>query len=256
VNPMVISWIVFGCVFGAAMLGMVLRSVVPEHHLSADSKDVVKLGMGLIATMSALVLALLIASAKSSHDTQNGEVIQMSADFIQLDRVLAHYGPETKEARAMLRDVIARGFGVETGSNNYRPESLDTAAVKAGANNFYEKIQQLTPVNETQRALHSQAMELGAELGRTRALLLEQTGGSIPMPFLIVMIFWFTMIFLTFGLFAPSNTTVVSVLLVCSLSVAGAIFLILELDRPFEGLIQISEAPMRDALSRLQQQAP
>jgi len=99
-------------------------------------------------------------------------------------------------------------------------------------------------------------MELGAELGRTRALLLEQTGGSIPMPFLIVMIFWFTMIFLTFGLFAPSNTTVVSVLLVCSLSVAGAIFLILELDRPFEGLIQISEAPMRDALSRLQQQAP
>jgi hypothetical protein len=253
---MVISWIVFGCVFGAAMLGMVLRSVVPEHHLSADSKDVVKLGMGLIATMSALVLALLIASAKSSHDTQNGEVIQMSADFIQLDRVLAHYGPDTKEARAMLRDVIERGFGLADGSNNYRPESLDTAAVKAGANNFYEKIQQLTPVNETQRALHAQAMELGQELGRTRALLLEQTGGSIPMPFLIVMIFWFTMIFLTFGLFAPSNTTVVSVLLVCSLSVAGAIFLILELDRPFEGLIRISEAPLRDALSRLQEQAP
>src|SRR5579863_1555415 len=99
---MAISWIVFGCVFGAVLLGMYLRSVVPEHHLSADSKEVVKLGMGLIATMSALVLALLIASARNSHDTQNGEVIQMSADFIQLDRVLAHYGPETKEARAML----------------------------------------------------------------------------------------------------------------------------------------------------------
>src|SRR5437899_2456295 len=100
---MIISWIVFGCVFGGAMLGMFLRTVVPAHHLSAESKDVVKLGMGLIATMSALVLALLIASAKSSHDTQNGEVIQMSADFIQLDRVLAHYGPETKDARGLFR---------------------------------------------------------------------------------------------------------------------------------------------------------
>ena len=255
-SPMAISWIVFGCVFGAALLGMFLRSVVPENHLSADSKDVVKLGMGLIGTMSALVLALLIASAKSSHDTQNGEVIQMSADFIQLDRVLAHYGPETREARAMLRDVVARGFGATGGLNNYRPESLDTAAVKAGADNFYEKIQQLAPVGETQRALHAQAMAIGAELGRTRALLLEQTGGSVPMPFLIVMVFWFTMIFLTFGLFAPSNTTVVSVLLVCALSVAGAIFLILELDRPFEGLIRISDAPLRDALLRLRQQAP
>jgi len=250
---MAISWIVFGCVFGGAMLGMLLRSVVPEHHLSADSKEVVKLGMGLIATMSALVLALLIASAKSSHDTQNGEVIQMSADFIQLDRVLAHYGPETKEARAMLRDAVARGLGTANNLNSYRPESLDSATLKAGADNVYEKIQQLTPANETQRALHAQAMQIGAEVGRMRALLLEQTGGSIPMPFLVVLVFWFTMIFLTFGLFAPSNTTVVSVLLVCSLSVAGAIFLILELDRPFEGLIQISEAPLRDALSRLQQ---
>ena len=252
-SPMAISWIVFGCVFGGAMLGMLLRSVVPEHHLSADSKEVVKLGMGLIATMSALVLALLIASAKSSHDTQNGEVIQMSADFIQLDRVLAHYGPETKEARAMLRDAVARGLGTANNLNSYRPESLDSATLKAGADNVYEKIQQLTPANETQRALHAQAMQIGAEVGRMRALLLEQTGGSIPMPFLVVLVFWFTMIFLTFGLFAPSNTTVVSVLLVCSLSVAGAIFLILELDRPFEGLIQISEAPLRDALSRLQQ---
>ena len=121
VNPMIISWIVFGCVFGGAMLGMFLRTVVPAHHLSAESKDVVKLGMGLIATMSALVLALLIASAKSSHDTQNGEVIQMSADFIQLDRVLAHYGPETKNARELLRLTVARGLGTARDLSNYRP---------------------------------------------------------------------------------------------------------------------------------------
>lgn len=232
---------------------MLLRSIVPEHHLSADSKDIVKLGMGLIATMSALVLALLIASAKSSHDTQNGEIVQMSADFIQLDRVLAHYGPETKDARGLLRTIVARGFDAVETNGNYRPARLDAAEVKIGADSFFEKIQQLTPGNDTQRSLHEQAMQIGAELGRTRALLLEQTGGSIPMPFLVVLVFWFTVIFISFGLFAPPNATVIAVLFVCSLSVAGAILLILELDRPFEGLIQISDAPLRSALAHLRQ---
>ncbi len=249
-STMAISGIVFACVFGGAMLGMLLRSIVPEHHLSSDSKDVVKLGMGLIATMSALVLALLIASAKSSHDTQSGEVIQVAAGFVQLDRVLAHYGPETKDARNLLRGLLARGIGPR---GNYRSVSLDSAEMNAGADSFYEKIQQLTPRNDTQRSLHAQAIQIGADLGRTRSLLLEQTGGSIPMPFLVVLVFWFTVIFITFGLFAPTNSTVIAVLLVCALSVAGAIFLILELDRPFEGLIQISDAPLRSALARLGQ---
>jgi len=253
VSPTTISGIVFACVFGGAVLGMLLRSIVPEHHLSADSKDIVKLGMGLIATMSALVLALLIASAKTSHDTQNGEVIQMSADFIQLDRVLAHYGPETKDARDLLRITVARGLGAARGRGNYRPASLDSREVKVGADSFFEKIQQLTPGNDSQRSLHAQAMQIGADLGRMRSLLLEQTGGSIPMPFLVVLVFWFAMIFVSFGLFAPSNATVIAVLFVCALSVAGAIFLILELDRSFEGLIQISDAPLRNALAHLGQ---
>jgi hypothetical protein len=152
---MAISWMVFACVFGGAMLGMLLRAIVPEHHLSADSKDIVKLGMGLIATMSALVLALLIASAKSSHDTQNGEIIQISADFIQLDRVLAHYGPETKDARTLLRALLAYGVGPTWGLGSYRPAKLESTEVKAGADSFSEKIQQLTPRNDYQRSLHA-----------------------------------------------------------------------------------------------------
>lgn len=247
---MAISWIVFACVFGGAMLGMLLRFIVPEHHLSADSKDIVKLGMGLIATMAALVLALLIASAKSSHDTQSGEVIQMSADIIQLDHVLARYGPETKDARRLLRSLLARGVGPR---GNYQPANLDSAEVNVSADSFSEKIQQLAPRNDSQRSFHDQASQIGADLGHARSLLLEQTGGSIPMPFLVVLVFWFTVIFITFGLFAPTNSTVIAVLLVCALSVAGAIFLILELDRPFEGLIQISDAPLRSALARLGQ---
>jgi len=94
-------------------------------------------------------------------------------------------------------------------------------------------------------------MQLSAELSRLRSLLLEQTGGSIPMPFLVVLVFWLAMLFTSFGLFAPSNATVIGILLVCALSVAGAIFLVLEMDRPFEGLIQISSAPLHNALAHL-----
>jgi hypothetical protein len=252
-SPMTISAIAFACVFGGAMLGMLLRSVVPDHHLSPESKDVVKLGMGLIATMSALVLALLIASAKTSHDTQAGEVVQMSADFLQLDRVLSHYGPETKDARDLLRVTVARGLGPISAQDNYRASMLDSAQVKAGSDVFFEKIQQLAPHDDFQHLLHAQALQICADLGRIRSLLLEQTGGSIPMPFLVVLIFWLSMIFASFGLFAPANSTVIAVLFVCALSVAGAIFLVLELDRPFQGLIQISDAPLRNALAHLGQ---
>src|SRR5713226_6343005 len=97
------SGIIFGCVFGGALVGMFLRAVLPERHLSPETKDVVKLGMGLIATMAALVLSLLIASAKSSFDTQRSELAQLSANIILLDRVLAVYGPETQDARELLR---------------------------------------------------------------------------------------------------------------------------------------------------------
>src|SRR6266849_11021403 len=106
-SPTSIAWIVLACVFGGALLGVVLRRVLPEHHLNSDSKDVIKLAMGLTATMAALVLALLISAAKSSYDAQRNEVTQLSANIVLLDRVLAHYGPETKEARAMLKQSVA-----------------------------------------------------------------------------------------------------------------------------------------------------
>ena len=250
---MAISWIAFGCLFGGAVLGMLLRRILPEHHLNADSKDVVKLGMGLIATMSALVLGLLIASAKGSYDTQRNEVTQMSADIVQLDRVLAHYGPQAKEARDHERGVVMDVLMTIWSDRAFRSEKLDSRSLRAEADHFYEDIQKLSPQDDFQRTLQSQAMQISAEVGRIRSLLLEQTGGSIPMPFLVVMIFWLAMIFVSFGLFAPPNSTVIAVLFVCAVSVAGAIFLILELDRPFEGLLRISNEPVRNALAHLGQ---
>lgn len=253
-SSMAVSSIAFGCVFGGALLGMFLRGVLPEHHLNTDSKDVVKLGMGLIATMSALVLALLIASAKGSYDTQRSEVTQMSADIIQLDRVLVHYGPQAKPARDLERDLVMAGIASIWSERSFHTGELNSRTMKEKGGRFFDEIQQLSPQNDYQRSLMGQVLQISADLGHVRSLLLEQTGGSIPMPFLVVLVFWLSMIFASFGLFAPANSTVIAVLFVCALSVAGAIFLILELDQPFAGLIRISDEPMRRALAILGQQ--
>ena len=248
-SPTSIGWIVLLCVFGGALLGVVLRLVLPAHHLSADSKDVIKLAMGLTATMAALVLALLIASAKSSYDAQRNELTQMSANIILLDRVLAHYGPETKEARDMLRHTVAAMIDRIWPENGSGVAQFTPTA--ASAEGFYDKIQELSPQNEVQRTLQAQALKMSIDLGQLRWLLFEQGGRSIPMPFLVLLIFWVTIIFISFGLFAPPNATVIVTLFLCAMSVSGAIFLILELDRPFGGIVQISSAPLRNAMAQL-----
>jgi hypothetical protein len=251
VSSMAIAWIVFACVFGGALLGMFLRSALPEHHLSGDTKDVVKVAIALIATMSALVLGLLISSAKSAYDTRSNELVQMSADIVVLDRVLARYGPEAKDARALLRRSVAAGIERFWPANGAQAAGFNPTTSPAEA--LYEQIDELSPQSEPQRSLQAQALKMAMDVGHTRFLLFEQAGSSIPAPFLVVLVFWLTIIFASFGLFAPANTTATAALLVCALSVSGAIFLIVELDRSFEGMIQVSGAPMRQALARLGQ---
>jgi hypothetical protein len=246
VSAIGIGLIVLVCVFGGSILGMVLHTVLPEQHLSADSKDVIKLGMGLIATMSALVLALLTNSAKGSFDTQRNELTQMSANIILLDRVLAHYGPETKDARDLLKGTVNNMINRMWPQEGSGPQ-LQPVAAEA----FYDKIQALSPQNDVQRQLQAQAVKISVDIGQSRWLLFEQGGRSIPMPFLVLLIFWVTVIFLSFGLFAPRNATVIVTLFLCALSLSGAIYLILELDHPFGGLVQISSAPLRSALSQI-----
>ena len=224
---------------------------MPEHHLSADTKDVVKLGIALVATMAALVLGLLIASAKSTYDTRRSQLLQVSADVILLDRLLANYGPETKETRALLQrsvTVALAQFWPENGSQSVKIDRR-TSSVEA----LFDNIQRLSPQSDAQRFLQSQALTMVLDLGRTRVLLFEQLDSSIPVPFLIVLVFWLAIIFASFGLFAPPNATVIAAFFVCALSVSGALFLILQLDRSFEGLIQVSSAPLRAALAQLGQ---
>ena len=243
----IISLIVFACVFGGALLGIFLHAVLPQHHLSSESKDIVKLGMGLVGTMAALVLGLLVASAKGSYDTQSAELTQMSANIALLDRVLALYGPETKETRALLRGAVARVLDQMWSSASL---SVPTAA---GGEILYDKIQGLSPKNDTQRSLQGQALSMAMDLGKTRWLMYEQAITSVSIPLLAVLVLWLAAIFISFGLFAPFNATVVASLFVSALSVSGAIFLILEMYTPYAGLIQLSSAPLRAALVHLGQ---
>ena len=243
-NAITIRFIVFACVFGAALFGMFLRTVLPEQHLSADSKDTVRLGMGTIATMAALVLGLLVASAKNFYDTQSSDLTELSANVILLDRILAYYGPETKEVRDLLRTGVVRQLDLMW-HKDY--QILSQTDPTAGAAEVLKTIQALSPKNDAQHTLQAQALSMAFSLGNERWLMFQQESNSISLPLLAMLVFWLAIVFAGFGLFAPANTTVVATLFLCAIAVSGAIFLIGELYTPFEGLIQLSDAPLRNA---------
>jgi hypothetical protein len=249
-SSMVTAWLVFGCAFASALIGTWLRTALPEHHLSTDTKDVVKVAIALVATMGALVLGLLISSAKSAYDTRNSQLVQISVDLVRIDRVLARYGPETSDARADLRRQTAAAIQRYWPSSSDRSVPFDRAAPDA-ADALYDKIDALAGQTAAQRALRSEALTIAQDIARTGFFLIEQAHSSVPTAFLVVLIFWLSVIFLSFGLFAPLNATVLGTLLVCALSVGSALFLIMELDRSFEGLIEVSAAPLRQALAHL-----
>jgi Protein of unknown function (DUF4239) len=251
VSALTIGVLIFACVFGGALLGMFLRAVLPEHHLSADTKESVKLAMGLVATMAALILGLLVASSKNVYDTEQSGVTQMAAKIVVLDRVLAIYGPETMEVREMLRHSVERMVANMWPEKTSEHAQLDPSASRA--ENVFAAIQQLSPQNDLQRALKSQAWTSFMELSQLRWLEFEQADTSISMPLLSILTLWLAVLFVSFGLFSPSNGTVVATLLLAALSVSGAVFLILELDSPFDGIMQISDAQFANAIAHLGQ---
>ena len=253
-HSVTVALIVFACSFGGALAGMFVGVRLPPPHLSEPTKHAVKLGMGMIVTLAGLVLGLLVSSAKSAFDTTDNEVKEISAKLVLLDRVLARYGPETMAARTQLRQYVAekidqiwpppgqpRGGAIESKASALLESALD-------------RLDDLSPTTHKQHELKSRALALAGEITQSRWLLIEQNVGSpVPTPFLVIVIFWLTILFVSFGLFAPHNATTLAALVVCAISVATALFLVLELGHPLDGMIEISSASARNALAHLAQ---
>jgi hypothetical protein len=244
-----IALILFVVLVGAALLGRRVRGYLPEGHLSADSKDAVKLAMGLVATMTALVLGLLINSAKAGYDTKRSEVIQMAAKVAFLDRVLTLYGSEAAEARGELRAVVADA--VQRMWPSERRQSAHLLPNEQMGDAFYVATHRLSPRDDTQRALKTEAVTLMVDLGQLRLLLVAQSIPSISKPMLIILVSWLVVIFFGFSVVAPPNATTTLALVAAAFSVACAIFLILELDHPFAGVVRIPSDPMINVLNHL-----
>ena len=241
--------ILFVCLVGVVLLGRHVRRYLPENHLNSESKDAVKLAMGLVATMTALLLGLLISSAKDTYDTVRSEVSQMAGKVVFLDRVLAAYGPEAAGARVQCRDVVADA--VRRMWPEERGMSAQVAPNEQAGDAFYVAVQRLSPQDDSQRALKAEAATVMVDLAQLRSLLEAQAIPSISRPLLIALVCWLVIIFFAFSLIAPPNATTTFALVASAFSVACAVFLILELDHPLSGMIRIPSTPMTNVLNRL-----
>jgi len=250
-TPLLMSLAAFVCIFGGTFLGLFMRRRLPGHHLSGDTKDIVRQGTALIATLASLVLGLLIASANGRYETENSHIKQIIANLILVDYTLALYGVETDPVRALLRrdvDLMADRIWSESrpAFDRAKPFQADSLGLS-----IYNEVLKLTPKTDAQRFYQSRAMDTLVDIGKTRLLLYANTTGSIPLPFLIVLVGWLALIFASISLFAEGNARAITILCIFSIAASAAIFLILELSQPFVGLMMISDEPFRHALVAL-----
>jgi hypothetical protein len=250
-RPLAVGVVVLACTVGGALVGMWLRRVLPAHHLDEQSRDTMKLGIGLVATLTALVLGLVTASTKSAFDDVSTTIKHAAVDALELDRVLARYGPETGEIRTVLKVNLARRIDSVWSPDSTRAVRVDVSAAAATVEGLADQIRALTPRPGAQQSLQARALDQTEALLKRRWAVLAELESSVQWPFLTVLMLWLTITFTSFGLLAPRNTTVLAVLLVCALSVSSAVFLVLEMDSPFDGVIRVSPEPLRYAVDRL-----
>ncbi len=239
------------CVFGGALLGMFCRRWVPDRHLNPDSKDVVRLAMGLVVTTSAIALGLLIGSAKSFFDTQNAEMAQIAANYVLLDLILANYGPEAADARATARAELAHRLEESGRSSADKTYMTIRSGARMGVTTL-DTLKALSPKDDNQRFLKQECLNLEIQLGQTRWLMYAQSTVPFPRFLLVMLIAWLTVLFVSFGMFAPRNPLVLAGLFVSAAAVCGAVLLILAMYDPLGGLTRISDAPLRAALGQLE----
>ncbi|OJW29369.1 MAG: hypothetical protein BGO51_14940 [Rhodospirillales bacterium 69-11] len=246
-----IAGLVFLVVGGAALAGLALARALPCRHLDDTSRDAVRLVAGFLASLSALVLGLLVASAKANYDERNSQLHHIAADVVALDRTLLRYGDGAQEGRAVLRAALADALSRRVVDDRPTADGLVQPIRDARLVSFPDRLQALEPRNDGQRSARERALQLADGIAATRMLMTESSGGSIPSPFLLVLVSWLSAMFMSFGLFARANAVVIGALLAGAISVAGAVFLILELDRPLDGMMRLSTEPLRHAVEMI-----
>jgi len=252
-NSILVAAIVFGSALGGVLVGMFVRRLLPDEYLQHETKETIRLATALIATMAALVLGLLVSAAKSSFDEETSGFRQLALNAVLLDRTLAQFGEDARPARDQLKRTIAQTVDSLWPDDPAESSRIDDAKITAEGSALIDALRGLSPHDESQRALKAQTLQLSSELMRDRWRLSQGNEESLPAPFLVVLAFWLAVLFGSFGLFAPRNALAFAALLVCAASVAGAVFLIVDLDQPFDGLVKVSSSSLRDALSKLGQ---
>ncbi len=248
-SPIAASTLAFALIFGSALVTQFVKRYLPPQHLSTESKEVVKTALELIVALTALVLGLLIAAAKSSYDAQDTAVKELSAKVVLLDRTLDLYGPEAKESRSLLRETLSTLDNNLWLQEKSQSTSLASGEGKGKMEEIYANAAALTPQSEIQRSTKPRILSLILELAAARLRIFAQRDCSLPTPLLVVLLAWLMILFVGYGLLAPGNATVMTMLFVCALSATGALFMMLELTSPFTGIMRISHEPVRDALS-------
>lgn len=239
----------FGLILISIAVGVLLRHKLPEKHLTGDSKDVIKLATALVATMAALVTALLFASTRASYEATRNQVGQLTANVIELDRLLGDYGVEGGALRHALRqDVAAIVDSIWRYDDAVAPTPAQASASEA---QVVTKLRELVPRDQLQTSLQLRASIVANTVAQIQLALYAYPTDSLSRPFVFVLVLWLCFIFGTFAMSADANGTMLSVLFFCALSAASAIYLILELGQPFDGLMQIASDPLRRALAPL-----
>ena len=247
---LVIGVISFAAIFGGILVGRFFAHRLPGHHLSGETQSAVTVSVAVIGTLSALVLGLMISAANTSFSVRSDEVRELSLQLIRMDRNLRRYGPEADNAWAKLHEwavVKNQELFPKEGQPHQTPETTIEALEKV-----QDALLALTPKDERQKYLRTLCVNLSSTVIHTRWMFEQRSGHSIPIPFLILLIFWLSIVFASFGLFAPRNPTAIVALLLCAVAVAGGIFLIEELDDPTSGLIRVSPEPFRNALTEIE----
>jgi hypothetical protein len=239
----------FASISAGIGLGVALRARLPAARIGPETKEVVRLGAGLLATLAAVVISLMIASAKSSYDTQDGHFRQLAAHVVLTDQLLAQYGPEAIEIRILMRQAVPAAM-----DRIWREKATGTSqstafASSSVAEQIYNAVEALTPADDAQRALKLRIAQASNDIARARLLMFSDSDTPILTPFLLILIFWLTVIFTSYSLFVEPGAVVVAALLVFALSVSSALFLVADLSQPFAGLMQISSAQLRQALA-------